>query len=356
MKSLASKAVCLFLVLALSVTGCASGNTASSVPQKDAAAESYDAGFGGSEEYGYDMQEEMPAPEPMASAAPQGMGSLANTSLKTDGEARTQKVIRNASMSLETKTFDESLQSLTETVDQMGGYIQSTNVEGKKPEQWGDSGRYAYLVARIPAERLDEFLGGVSQSFSVISQSTDANDITSQYYDVEGRKKTYETQLARLEAILTDAATLADVLALETEIARVRYEIESLETELRGWDNQVNYSTVSLDIRELTEFSRPQASEQSLGERISLAFSGAVRGTGDFFQDALVWLVGALPALLILAIIILLLWLLWRKVLSKRVRKGGKGGSPYENGPKRPGRTEQDPVRADGREDDKHED
>ena len=70
---------------------------------------------------------------------------------------------------------------------------------------------------------------GVETEGTIIYVAGNPDLYPAEYYDAQGRKETYEIQLQRLEAILTEAAELSDIIALETEIARVRYEIEALE-------------------------------------------------------------------------------------------------------------------------------
>ncbi|MGI6151777.1 MAG: DUF4349 domain-containing protein [Christensenellales bacterium] len=222
------------------------------------------------------------------------------------GNISAEKLIRNVYLRGETRAFEDALTGIKTTVESMGGYIESASEYGKKPEAYGDSGRSANIVARIPAEKLDSFVSATSGLIDIISQSSNVTNVTTQYYDYEARKKTYEIQLQRLESILTEASELADILALETEIARVRYELESIETTLRNLDNQIGYSTVSIEFYELTQFERPQATEQSLGERISTAFAQSLKNAGIWLQDTIVWISGNIFGLIILAAVVVL--------------------------------------------------
>lgn len=289
----------------------------------------------------YEDSESMTAPAPKPEEQQHDAGGtagekspIAGTGSAAGGNVSADKLIKNVYLRGETRSFDDAVAGVKAAVERMGGYIESASEYGKKPEAYGDSGRTANIVARIPADRLDAFLSDAGNLIDIISQSSNVTNVTTQYYDYEARKKTYEIQLERLESILTEASELSDILALETEIARVRYELESIETALRNLDNQISYSTVTLDFYELTQFERPQATEQSLGERISAAFAQSLKNTGIFLQDLLVWFSGNFFGLLLLAALAVLIW---RLAAWLRKRRGHAPGrrlrSPKGNAP-----------------------
>jgi len=234
-----------------------------------------------------------------------------------DAAAMQQKLIKDVWLEGETYEFDKALDAITTAVNACGGYIQGSNVNGRKPEAYGDSGRSAGIVARIPAAQLDSFLTSAKGVIDVYNEDAEIQNVTSKYYDTQSRKETYEIQLERLEAILTEAAELSDIIALETEIARVRYEIEALETTLKNLDNRVNYSTVTIQFYELTQFSRPVATEQSLGERIGNAFSQSLIDIGDWFEHAIVWIFARWLLLLFLAVVIIVAVILIRRAIKR---------------------------------------
>ncbi|MGI6193611.1 MAG: DUF4349 domain-containing protein [Christensenellales bacterium] len=293
-------ALCLMLALA-TLSGCAGqyyGNDQSEATYPDVPREgSVDMPIPAPSAPSFDGGETDKSKNPLSGNA----GSVAG-----GGNISAEKLIKNVYLRGETRTFEDALTGIKNAVESMGGYIESASEYGKKPEVYGDSGRTANIVARIPAEKLDSFVSATGGLIDIISQSSNVTNVTTQYYDYEARKKTYEIQLQRLESILTEASELSDILALETEIARVRYELESIETTLRNLDNQIGYSTVSIEFYELTQFERPQATEQSLGERISTAFAQSLRNFGIWLQDLLVWISANFFGLIILAAVVVL--------------------------------------------------
>ena len=63
------------------------------------------------------------------------------------------------------------------------------------------------------------------------------------------------------------AESIEDIITIEQRLSNVRYQIESMEAQLRTYDNKVDYSTVHLDVSEVKELT--PVHEETLWERIS---------------------------------------------------------------------------------------
>ena len=79
--------------------------------------------------------------------------------------------------------------------------------------------------------------------------------MTLDYVDVESRKKMLETEQQRLLELLETAESLDDILTIESRLTEVQYELDSKESQLRTYDNQIDYSTVYLDIDEVVRYT-----------------------------------------------------------------------------------------------------
>lgn len=282
---------------------------------------------------GYNYEPEAP----MASAAPEayfyeeaateaydGSYGLTEGSAASDASLSERygghKVILTYEASLRTDAFDSLLDALQERVNSVGGYTESSYVDGKKPEVYGEAGRTATLSLRIPAEKADIFFTDVKTLGTLTSEYAYTEDVTEKYFDRETRLEVLTTQLDRLRSILVETDNLADVIALETEIARVMMEIESLTGELRRYDALISYATVKLTVYENSPKQGPVA-EETLGSRMADTFSASLYGIGTFFTNALVFLVGALPVIALLALIAVPLIFIIRAARRSRARK-----------------------------------
>ncbi|CDC50048.1 putative uncharacterized protein [Clostridium sp. CAG:58] len=153
--------------------------------------------------------------------------------------------------------------------------------------------RHASITARIPADQLDSFLQVVEDQANVTERSETATDVTLQYSDLESRKKTLTTEQERIWALLEKADTLEAVIALEERLSEIRYQLESMESQLKLYDNQVDYSTVSIHISEVAVYT-PTGS-QSVGTRIQDGFKRNLTSVKTAVVDLFVLVASTLP-------------------------------------------------------------
>lgn len=289
-------------MLLLAVTGCGGGksmsnemaagataDTAVSMPEEAAAAEdSYDAGGAASES---------------------GIDPVVNNG---------RKLIKTVRLEMQTKEFDALLDGVRKKIQETGGYIENSSV-------WGNSYNYSStrsseLTARIPAERLDEFVEVISGLGNVTYKSEGVEDVTLQYVDVESHQKALETEQERLLELLEKADNLEDLLTIESRLSEVRYELENYGSQKRILDNQINYSTVHMTITEVERIT--EVGEKSFFEEISDRFGTNLYNVSRGLREFVISLIGSLPILAVWAVFIGVIVLVIRKIFYRK--KGEK--------------------------------
>ena len=178
-----------------------------------------------------------------------------------------RKLIKNVDMSVETEEFDTLLANVEKRIEALGGYIETSNVYNGSTYKAAGNLRTANITARIPAESLNEFLSLVSEASNVISKNESVTDVTLQYVDMQSHKEALQTEQQRLLELLEQAETIDDIITIESRLSDVRYQIESMESQLRTFDNQVSYSTVYLYIDEVKTYT--QTEEQTRLQRMA---------------------------------------------------------------------------------------
>ncbi len=209
------------------------------------------------------------------------------------------KIIRTASYSLNTMRFDQDLEGLKALAASFNGWVEYVDVTGDTT--LGET-RYANLTLRIPTESLDSFKSGVGSYGRVVGSNESASDVSESYADTQMRLQTQKDKMERLRNLMTTTGELADLLAVENEIANTQYQIDSYESSLRGTDSRVNFTSVQVFLKEETAGEAASAKELTLTERIAKGFAAAIKAIGSFAQDLVVFLAMALPVLIPIAI------------------------------------------------------
>lgn len=221
------------------------------------------------------------------------------------------KVILRANLDAETREFDEADTSIQALIDKLGGYIESSSVEGSAGY------RYASYTVRVPRAQYETFLEQVGTLCSVTYRSRSAEDVSEQYFDRETRLKAQTTKRDRLLALLEKAEKMEDIIQLESALADVQVEIEALTGELRHYDSLVDFSTIYLSLREVRDLS-DVPEESSFLSDVKLTFRRSLRGIVDFAQGLVLLFVGGWPVLVFAAVVI---WIVLRVVKRRRAKK-----------------------------------
>ncbi len=302
----------LIMALMLSATACSAGSASNSqvavseTMAYDASSQKYDMGTG--------VMAETDSPS--------------GSSLSSEGTSQVilpenRKLIRTVSLHLETDDFDSVLEGITQEVSATEGYVESSDVSGSRLTSSGvPAMRSAYLTVRIPSDSLDSFLAWTEERehINIVNRSENVSDVTLQYTDIESRKKSLEMEQERLWELLEQADSIESIIALEQRLSEVRYNLESLESQLRLYDNQVDYSTVTLSIDEVKSYT--PATPPSAWRQIGTGFSRNLKRLGEGLSAFLITLISASP-LWVPAVLVLCLIVWGMKKLNRK--KGQKG-------------------------------
>jgi anti-sigma factor RsiW len=209
-------------------------------------------------------QAETAAKEP--NKEPEAMNYAAEqTSPETPApELANRKLIRNASVQLEILSFDDALQKITALAKEERGYIATTD-----SQKQANGKLRGEVVVKVLPENLDRFLQKVRGLGELKNQTLGTQDVTKAYFDTDARLKNARVMEQRLiDMLKTKTGKVSDLLQVEKELARVREEIEKMQGELKYWDSQVQFATVTIS---LTEKDMEEPAAFLIKERSQLA-------------------------------------------------------------------------------------
>ena len=157
-----------------------------------------------------------------------------------------------------------------------------------------DNTRTLSLTLRVPESAYSAFLTSAEAAGSVISRSESADDVTTQYLDIEARLDNLTAQRTRLQELQASADALSDLLQIESSLSDVQYQIESYQSQLNWYANQVQYCTVNITLNEVETLI---STGSSFGARLADAFRNGWSNFTAGVQTVLVFLIGAWPAI-----------------------------------------------------------
>ena len=249
-----------------------------------------------------------------------GESQAASNGEEVTVESTARKLIKTVNMGVETKDFDGLLSAINEKVDALGGYIENSYTYNGSSYGYDTERRYADLSIRIPQDRLEQFIGDVQGISNVTNCTRGVRDVTLTYVDLESHRNALQAEQKRLMELMDQAETVEDLITIENRLSEVRYQIESMESQLRSYDNQVDYSTVDISISEVKELT--PVDKESVGERIARGFKNSLEGVGRGLVNFAVSFIIALPYLLVWGIVLALcVWIPVHFIRRSRKKK-----------------------------------
>jgi len=161
-------------------------------------------------------------------------------------ELANRKLIRNATVEVEIVSFDDAVQKITAFAKEERGYVATTD-----SQKQANGKLRGEVVVKVLPENLDRFLQKARGLGELKNQTLGTEDVTKAYFDTDARLKNARVMEQRLiDMLKTKTGKVSDLLQVEKELARVREEIEKMQGELKYWDSQVQFATVTISLAE----------------------------------------------------------------------------------------------------------
>jgi hypothetical protein len=250
---------------------------------------------------------------PGASAAPVPEDGL--------GAADDAKIIRTGTMDLEVDNVPTAVRVARDAIRGFGGYIGASQTYNQ------DDQPYAEITYRIPVTRWEDALDALRSltgvSTKVVSEQTQAVDVTGQVADLAARIRNLRASEVSLLAIAEKATRITDILEVQARLTEIRGQIEQLEAQQTDLGDRTAYATLAVSYRlPVVAAIETQAKGWDPGaifDEASASLVGVLQGlAGAGIWFLIVWL----PVILLVSIVLgFMVWLLRRLgVLDRAMR------------------------------------
>lgn len=252
----------------------------------------------------YNWKGEMEAPGALYDSAVSESVTNTGTSDKKTNSALYQnsdvKLIRRAWLTVQTVEFDQSVAALEEIVIELNGYYENAQLHSGSYYN-RDGNRSGEYTIRIPSSAYDKFMSQIGGIGHLTRRNESSEDVGEVYYDTEARLATQRTKQERLLALLKKAQSMEDIIALESALSDVEYQIERYSSDLKRYDSLIGYSTLNVTIDEVIRIVDEPGQRESLFARMKAGVVSSADGLVDGVQNVLVWLSYNLFGLLVTA-------------------------------------------------------
>lgn len=215
-----------------------------------------------------------------------------------------RKIIETANLIIEVKDIKNIDQFINTVINNYNGYISNSRswINNKKRH-------YSEYRLKIPAASFNKALTAIKtvEKGELISDSVSARDVTEDYMDLEIRLKNLKSQEEKYRQLLDKAANVEEILKIENELNRLRTEIERYQGRKKYLDNQINYSTITV------EFRQPEPISSGTSGIIKTIRNALNTMLEQFYQ--IIILTGTLIPYLILVILV---YFIYKKIIRRQ--------------------------------------
>jgi hypothetical protein len=221
-------------------------------------------------------------------------------------QAEGPQIVRKARLNLQVADCAAAQKKIEELARGESGFIEASTVQENT----------ATLTIRVPAARLDAVRARLrALAMRVNQDSVSAEDVSKQYYDREAHIRNLRAQEQQFLAIMKNAHSVPDVLAVTKSLTEVRGEIEQEEGDFRRLKDQVELSRIEVFLHAETA----SGVSWSLGASSRSAVNGLKESLASV-ADFLVWLVINVPVIVLWIAIVFVLVVAGWYVLRLAIR------------------------------------
>lgn len=332
MKNSTIKTLAITLLIAISLSGCSSTNSNNLVQTEYTSQSDVISGFSSSESesgiyadrtYNSNAVQSKDYIEdaiPEESDIPKE--SHENTSEITLSQ---EKLVYTCNLSIETTTYNDTLQKIEELISDYGGIIQS-KYENDNASNWYYDDYYkrsgtlnCTLMLRIPSSKYKEFTKSIgSIGGKIKSKDETVDNISQQYFDTEIKIASLEKQESKLLELMDKATTIEELIQIEARLSEIDTELMKYKTEIKYMDLDVAYSYVNIELKEVLEYTEDNTGRKTntFIDRLLNTLEDTIKYLGQNMEGLLFTIILISPYIILIVIIVVV----YNKFLRKKVR------------------------------------
>jgi hypothetical protein len=223
-----------------------------------------------------------------------------------EAEPAKRKIIYNANLQLVVKDLDEAEKGLRALIGKHKALIANSALTGS-----AGTPRSGHWKIRVPADAMDDFIQQVLVLGIPEKNTTDSDDVTERYDDLEASIKNYKSEEEALRKLVEKAVKMEDVIAFRRELNQLREKIAHLEGQFRRLSTLTALATVDVTLREEKDYQPPAA--PGFGNTVSKVFTGSINALVGLGKGVVVAAVAVAPWLPLCLLVVVPVWMVVRR-------------------------------------------
>ncbi len=238
------------------------------------------------------------------------MGTAIQAPVNTTALSR--KIIYDGEVDLIVKDVGPIAKQVVTFIQDARGYIAEQSTTGSP-----GTPRSMRWKLRVPVDQFESLVQKVVALGELEQNKRTSQDVTEQFYDIEAHIKNKKAEEKSLTKILDErTGKLEDVLRIETELSRVRGEIEQLEGKIRVLENLSSLATLVLSVHEREKFEPPPPAVADFPTQVARTWESSLHGLINLGKAFILWAVNWVLWIPLLIVAGLLAWVILRRLFK----------------------------------------
>jgi len=206
-----------------------------------------------------------------------------------------RKIVKTGYLTLEVNDITKAMSEVASVAKELDGYVVSSNKQGDKDITYGR------ISIRVPSERFDEAFDRLRKlAVKVPNESTESQDITEEYTDLQAQLRNLEATEAQYLELLKKAETVEDMLAVQRELSNVRGQIEQVKGRIQYLERTSDMALIEVNLQKTQPID-------GTGWSALETLKSAVRGLinfGKVLAIVVIWLAIFSPVWIIILVLV----------------------------------------------------
>ena len=235
--------------------------------------------------------------------------------LEADMATTSRMVIRNGYISIQVTDIDLKVSEIKQKTKEIGGYVENSQIDTYEgdPVNKIPASKQANVTIRVPQGNFEDMIKTIKTMGKTTNENVNGSDITTQYRDTATRVENLKIQESSLQQLMTKAKNVDDILRIETELNRVRTDIEIMTSELKNWDTQVQMSSIQINLLQVKEGQLQNVDMNGIWGKVYNSFIQGINAVVIGVEKLIILIAGVLPFLVIAVVLGVLIYIPIRK-------------------------------------------
>lgn len=256
----------------------------------------------------------------------QGIDDTAQES-PTQEEASTQihteMLVYTCDISIDTLDFEKSVAEFKNMLKSVNGFIEHETYsdgysQGSYYVEEEDKNKMYETTVRVPSRQYEAFLGGADKLGDVRSKTSNVENVSQEYTDLNTSLEIYEAKEKRYIKQLSQISDDAQALKVEKELTELQIKIAQIKTRMNEIKTDVDYSTINVTLVQVAKYNEKPVKKDTFWQRLGNTVKDTWKTFLAFLEALLFFIIRVMPYLILIALIILAVYYIQKKVYSKR--------------------------------------